>query len=63
VPDALTEVFTDAMKMPLPGAAALRSPFQGHASGERPNRQGQLGVHLQAQTLPSVTQISTWIQG
>ena len=41
----------------------FRSPFEGHALGERPNKAGQVGVRLSAGTLPSVTQISTWISG
>lgn len=41
----------------------FRSPFEGHALGERPNKAGQVGVRLSAGTLPSVTQVSTWISG
>ena len=44
-------------------SGTLRSPFLGHATGERPNRAGQIGVQLRASTLPSVTLISTWISG
>lgn len=41
----------------------FRSPFEGHALGERPNKAGQVGVRLSAGMLQSVTQISTWISG
>jgi heterotetrameric sarcosine oxidase gamma subunit len=43
--------------------ALARSPFQGHGVGKRPNAAGQIGVHLTAAALPSVTLISTWISG
>jgi sarcosine oxidase subunit gamma len=41
----------------------LRSPFEGFASAVQPGAAGQTGVHLHAETLPGVTQISTWISG
>ena len=41
----------------------MRSPFEGHAIGNRPNVAGQIGVQLTAAILPSVTLISTWISG
>lgn len=44
-------------------SATLRSPFEGHASGSRPNAAGQIGVQLSAGTVPSVTLIATWISG
>ena len=43
--------------------ALRRSPFHGHASAAHPNAAGQTGVRLQAETLPGVTQISSWISG
>jgi sarcosine oxidase subunit gamma len=43
--------------------AARRSPFEGHAGAIHPKSAGPAGVRLQAETLPSVTQISTWISG
>ena len=45
------------------GLAAHRSPFEGHEHIERPNAAGEIGVRLFAETLPSVTQVSTWISG
>jgi sarcosine oxidase subunit gamma len=41
----------------------VRSPFEGHASGNRPNAAGQTGVLLTAGMIPSFTLISTWISG
>jgi sarcosine oxidase subunit gamma len=41
----------------------VRSPFEGHATGNRPNAAGQIGVQLTAGMLPSFTLISTWISG
>jgi sarcosine oxidase subunit gamma len=41
----------------------VRSPFEGHASGNRPNAAGQIGVQISAGMLPSFTLISTWISG
>lgn len=43
--------------------APVRSPFEGHAAGNRPNAAGQIGVQLTAGMLPSFTLISTWISG
>lgn len=43
--------------------APVRSPFEGHAIGNRPNAAGQTGVQLTAGMLPSFTLISTWISG
>ena len=43
--------------------ATHRSPFAGIDPAERPNAAGELGVRLFAETLPSVTQVSTWISG
>ena len=40
-----------------------RGPFEGHKPGDRPNRAGQIGVHLGAGTLSSVTLIATWPSG
>lgn len=44
-------------------ATALRSPFAGHAAGDRPNRAGAVGVRVTAGTLPGAVLISTWISG
>ena len=41
----------------------IRSPFTGHHAESQPNRQGQVQVHVNAQVLPSVTLISTWVRG
>ena len=43
--------------------SAFHSPFAEHLACERPSRHGQTQVHLHAQTLPSVTLISTWPSG
>ena len=43
--------------------APVRSPFEGHAAGKRPNAAGQVGVQLTAGMLPSFTLISTWVNG
>ena len=43
--------------------APVRSPFEGHATGNRHNAAGQIGVQLTAGMLPSFTLISTWISG
>lgn len=43
--------------------AARRSPFDGQATGPRPNADGAIGVLLHADTLPGVLQLSTWISG
>lgn len=44
-------------------AAAMRSPFAGHAAGDMPNSAGAIGVRLAAGTLPGAALISTWISG
>ena len=54
---------TLANALPHTPSALVRSPFTGHAAGPRPNLAGQVGVHLSASMLPSVTLISTWISG
>ncbi len=43
--------------------APVRSPFEGHAAGNRPNAAGQIGLQLTAGMVPSFTLISTWISG
>lgn len=43
--------------------APVRSPFEGHATGNRLNAAGQTGVQITAGMLPSFTLISTWISG
>ena len=43
--------------------APVRSPFEGHATGNRPNAAGQIGVQISAGMLPSFTLISTWVSG
>ncbi len=43
--------------------APVRSPFEGHATGNRPNAVGQIGVRISAGMLPSFTLISTWVSG
>lgn len=43
--------------------SAARSPFAGHADGERPNRAGDIGVRINAGMLPGVVLVSTWISG
>lgn len=42
---------------------APRSPFIGHAAGDRPNKNRQVGVRLSAGTLPTVLLLSTWVHG
>ncbi len=39
----------------------VRSPFEGHAAGRKPNVHGHVGVLLGAGTLPSVLLLSTWV--
>ena len=41
----------------------FQSPFAEHSACEHPSRDGQIQVRLHAQTLPSVTLISTWPSG
>ena len=43
-----------------PPALRHRSPFEGHQPGDRPARDGQIGVRLRAGTISSVTQVATW---
>ena len=43
--------------------SAFHSPFAEHSACERPGRDGQIQVRLHANTLPSVTLISTWPSG
>ena len=43
--------------------AKHRSPFEGCAPFTQADSGGQVGVQLFAETLPSVTQVSTWISG
>ena len=43
--------------------AKHRSPFEGRAPFMQAGSGGQVGVQLFAETLPSVTQVSTWISG
>ena len=40
-----------------------RSPFEGHTTGDRPTRAGDIGVTITADMLASVTQVSTWHTG
>ncbi len=43
-----------------PAGVMHRSPFVGHTPGERPARNGQIGVRLSAGTISSVALITTW---
>lgn len=43
--------------------APVRSPFEGHTAGNRPNAAGQIGVQVSAGLVPSFTLVSTWING
>ena len=43
--------------------ARHRSPFEGHAPGDRPARDGRIGVRLSAGTVASVTLVATWPGG
>lgn len=45
------------------GFVGLRSPFEGHAAGERPTRGGDIGVRITAGVLPCVLQFATWPSG
>lgn len=47
----------------MPETTLHRSPFEGHAPGQRPTRAGVIGVHLAAGRLASVTLVSTWPAG
>ncbi len=44
-------------------SSLYRSPFEGHATGDRPTRAGDIGVTVTASMLASVTQVSTWHAG
>lgn len=44
-------------------ASLYRSPFEGHALGERPARDGSIGVLVRASLLPHAVLVSTWISG
>jgi len=46
-----------------PLSAQRVGPFPSTLAQRRPNRQGQVQVHMQAGTLAHLTQISTWIGG
>lgn len=53
----------DFQHNPSGRSSVLRSPFAGHATGDRPNRAGAVGVRIVAGTLPGAVLISTWISG
>ena len=44
-------------------ASLYRSPCEGHTLGERPAREGSLGVSLRAGLVPSAVLVSTWVSG
>jgi len=44
-------------------SSLYRSPFEGHTSGDRPTRAGDIGVTVTASMLTSVMQVSTWHSG
>jgi sarcosine oxidase subunit gamma len=44
-------------------ASAFSGPFSGHAAHQHPTRDGLVQVHLHAESLASVTLISTWMGG
>lgn len=44
-------------------ASLYRSPFEGHALGERPARDGSVGVRIRAALVPSAVLVSTWVSG
>ncbi|MFM2274520.1 MAG: hypothetical protein RL211_392 [Pseudomonadota bacterium] len=44
-------------------SSLYRSPFEGHTTGDRPTRAGDIGVTVTASILASVTQVSTWHTG
>ena len=44
-------------------ASLYRSPFEGHTLGERPARDGSLGVSIRAGLVPSAVLVSTWVSG
>ncbi|MBC7707311.1 MAG: hypothetical protein H7274_25630 [Rhodoferax sp.] len=57
----MDEATTGAVAPPV--AVRHRSPFEGHQPGDRPARDGQIGVRLSAGTIFSVTQVATWPSG
>jgi methylglutamate dehydrogenase subunit D len=52
----VSEASTESMV----AVAEHRSPFEGHVEGALASASGQIGVRLQAHTLPGVVQIATW---
>lgn len=44
-------------------ASLYRSPFEGHTLGERPARDGSIGVLVRANLVPSAVLVSTWVSG
>jgi len=44
-------------------ASLYRSPFEGHALGERPALDGSVGVHISAGLVPQAVLVSTWMSG
>ena len=44
-------------------ASLYRSPFEGHALGERPALDGSIGVHISAGLVPQTVLVSTWVSG
>ncbi len=44
-------------------ASLYRSPFEGHTLGERPARDGSVGVQVRAFLVPHAVLVSTWISG
>ena len=44
-------------------ASLYRSPFEGHALGERPALDGSVGVHISAGLVPQAVLVSTWVSG
>jgi heterotetrameric sarcosine oxidase gamma subunit len=44
-------------------ASLYRSPFEGHALGERPALDGSVGVRIRAGLVPSAVLVSTWVSG
>ncbi len=47
----------------IKNATAIRSPFMGHTVGVHPDKANTVGVQINAGTLHTVTQISTWSSG
>ena len=44
-------------------ASLYRSPFEGHALGERPALDGSVGVRISAGLVPQAVLVSTWVSG